>query len=334
FTIENLARVNVIAGRNSVGKSALLEAIFLLIGLESIGLTLKISGFRGIREFLGEYQSVQELLWVPLFHNFDVNNKIIITGNLKNSRGKHQVEFWLQSPEKLQISEISKEKPTAQKRLAQKYTNPEGITSEFEMGVFDGELSIRPFPNNPPFPGFFITARGGAPNHQEEAALFGKLIKEKRSFNLVEILQNVDRRLISLTTIQSAGGSMIFGDVGLDQLLPLSLLGDGMGRLSSIVLRIANAPRGIVLIDEIENGFHYSVLKNVWKVIGEAAKAFDTQLFITSHSYEAIRAATEYFQTDKDFALHRLDRINNHTEAISYDNDELLAAIEADFEVR
>ncbi len=53
---------------------------------------------------------------------------------------------------------------------------------------------------------------------------------------------------------------MIFADIGKDKLMPLPLLGDGVSRLMSIVLAIPMAEDGILLVDEKENGLHWSVM--------------------------------------------------------------------------
>ncbi len=63
----------------------------------------------------------------------------------------------------------------------------------------------------------------------------------------------------------------IYADIGLGRLLPVRLMGDGMSRIFSIALAIASAPGGIVLVDEIENGIHHSVMEKVWKAIGAFA---------------------------------------------------------------
>ena len=90
------------------------------------------------------------------------------------------------------------------------------------------------------------------------------------------------------------------------------------------------------MIDEIENGLHYSVLGDVWRVIDQTAKAFNTQIFATTHSRECIVAAHEAFESDDDydFRLHRLDQINGTIRAVTYPQGTLEAAIETNLEVR
>ena len=90
------------------------------------------------------------------------------------------------------------------------------------------------------------------------------------------------------------------------------------------------------MIDEIENGFHHSVLSLVWAAIGEAARRYDTQVFATTHSFECIEAAHEAFCENRPYAfrLHRLDRVENETKVITYDQETLGAAIRSGLEVR
>ena len=109
-----------------------------------------------------------------------------------------------------------------------------------------------------------------------------------------------------------------------------------MVRLASLVLHIGNAPNGVVLVDEIENGLHHSILPKVWRAIGEVAREFNTQVFATTHSLECIVAAHKAFAGSGlyDFRLHRLERRKATIRAVTYDQEALEAAIETGLEVR
>jgi AAA15 family ATPase/GTPase len=119
-------------------------------------------------------------------------------------------------------------------------------------------------------------------------------------------------------------------------MVPLPLMGEGMVRLASLVLAISNAQDGFVLIDEIENGLHHSILSKLWSAVGEVSRQFNTQVFATTHSNECIAAAHKAFRESGayDFRLHRLERIKETILAITYDQETLEAAIEAGLEVR
>ena len=112
---------------------------------------------------------------------------------------------------------------------------------------------------------------------------------------------------------------MLHGDIGFDRLLPLPLMGDGLGRLASLLLGIASAEGGMVLIDEIENGLHHGTMHKVWKLIDDAARRFNVQVFATTHSRECVTAAYRAFSEtmDKPFQLHRLERHGESIRAVT-----------------
>ena len=342
FSIESLDRVNLIAGTNNVGKTALLEAIFLLIGATNVTLVAKISAFRGIESFKGDPASVRESLWRPLFLKFDSQAVIKISGSLSTG-GQHSVELRLVPGTSARlamgnelVSEIGlvTNGPPGQ-AMQLRYTDPSGETHATEMLIDEKGIRVEPVPLQPPSPGFFLAARSSIPP-QADTERFGRLEVEEESYNLLETLRIVEPRLKRLTTIFSAGMPMIYGDIGLGRMLPLPLMGDGLGRLTSLLLAIANASHGIILVDEIENGLHHSIMSKVWQAIGDAAYRFDTQVFATTHSYECIRAAHQAFETSEryDFRLHRLERVADAVRAVTYDQEALTAAMKADLEVR
>jgi hypothetical protein len=171
---------------------------------------------------------------------------------------------------------------------------------------------------------------------QEDVQWFSKLDDVGRQDELVNTLQLIEPRLKQLAVSVADGIPMIYGDIGIGRRVPMSQMGEGMVRLLSLILEITNASGGSVLIDEIETGFHYSVMNSVWMTIAAAAHRSNTQIFATTHSFECIRAAHESFllREEYDFRLHRLDRIKGETRSVTYDSEMLAAAMASDFEVR
>lgn len=80
--------------------------------------------------------------------------------------------------------------------------------------------------------------------------------------------------------------------------VPLQSMGDGMTRVLQLILNALKARNGFLLIDEFENGLHYSVQEQVWRLIFELASANNMQVFATTHSDDCVRAfsaiATEH----------------------------------------
>ncbi|MCK4473405.1 MAG: ATP-binding protein, partial [Anaerolineae bacterium] len=162
---------------------------------------------------------------------------------------------------------------------------------------------------------------------------FSDLAIVKKEDEIVRMMKIIEPRLEGL----SVQRGMIWGDIeGMERLIPLPLMGDGIGRFLDIVLAISVAQDGILLIDEIENGFHHSIMSQVWKAIDEWAKEYTVQVFATTHSEECLRAAHQTFAASEqyDFALHRLEQVKGAIRAVTFDQETLDAAIEMDAEVR
>lgn len=350
---DSLVRVNLIAGLNSAGKTALLEAIYLLIGMGNAALIQRLSVFRKVTDsFSGGPQQFSEIFWDPLFYNLDSSKDIEIKG--LHSEGQHVVRLSIDRTRTKQVSVLlGGEKGDSDRldpvpvegdvlnsdALIYEHTKPDQsiIKTQSMLAGRDGSVtSIHVSPASPePIRGSFYAAnQPGGP--QEDAARYTRLESGREPIDLLDSLRIMEPRLERVRVGVVAGTPMLRGDIGIDRMAPLSLLGEGLVRLTGILLSIADAPDGVVLIDEIENGFHHSVLSRVWAAIGEAARRYNTQVFATTHSFECIEAAHEAFREDKEYAfrLHRLERIADETHVITYDQGTLAAALRSNLEVR
>lgn len=91
------------------------------------------------------------------------------------------------------------------------------------------------------------------------------------------------------------------------------------------------------MIDEIENGLHHSVVKDVWRLGRDFAQRYDVQIVATTHSDEMIVAAqTAFADAEPDLLrYHRLDRLEDGSvEAVTFDDRALTTAVKMDFDVR
>ena len=103
--------------------------------------------------------------------------------------------------------------------------------------------------------------------------------------------------------------------------------------MQHILWVLSLAPDGVVLVDEIENGLHHSVMPDVWRAVNRAAREFDTQVVATTHSFECVEAAHKGLEKD-DFRYHRLDVEGRNTRCVTYDSEMIEAAIRHNLEVR
>jgi hypothetical protein len=117
--------------------------------------------------------------------------------------------------------------------------------------------------------------------------------------------------------------------------IPLRTFGDGVNRLFGIILSLCNARNGVLLVDEIENGLHYSVQTEIWRTIFRLSNALNVQVFATSHSWDCVRAFQEAAaESPEDGVLIRLSK--NETKIIPtlFTEKELEIATRDQIEVR
>ncbi len=331
--LDDLARVNLIAGKNNTGKSALLEAIFTYTG--------EYDASRLLRATEMNLDDLDGSEWEPLFHNLDTNSPIRMCGG---------VAVAPPSPEErdgLEISIVDIDALPDNSRLI-RFTAGEGpdVSSKFlEFKPGDGVAVhlawSRRFYRNVRKPDLrfktvFIPSSEMVPRSQDTKR-FSKLLVERRSGNLLPVLREFEPRITGLALIGEPAS--IYGYLkGLEKPLPISTMGEGMRRITSLMLAIGSTEDGVVFIDEIENGLHYSIQTKVWQAIAEAAHEFNVQIFATTHSHEMILAAHEAFGEENlcDLRFFRLSRNREDKEirAVAYEPETLDAAIEVGFEVR
>ena len=117
--------------------------------------------------------------------------------------------------------------------------------------------------------------------------------------------------------------------------VPLKRLGDGANRLLAIALALANCRNGILLIDEAENGIHYSVQTDMWRMVFGAATRANVQVVATTHSWDCIAGfAAAAVGSDAEGILYRLEDIDGQLHAVRYPEEELEVAARQRIEVR
>lgn len=350
LSVGPLDRINLIAGKNNAGKTALLEALWLHHGPDHPESATAIDQFRGLTDL-----EPSEFL-LDLFHNFDRNTVIQFVANGTWGKGTRQLHISLtprttrelplpsQSPSESSLPSASSAVPASNDELVFSYineTNRKSTTkawlAQTQLAPNISGLSIQTsgerLPQRPV--GIFLSSRRIS-NQTDDAQRFGQLERSRKERDILDALHEIEPNLSRLTVIPIQNRPVVFGDIGLERLVPIALLGDGMNRLMSLAIAIASFPGGMVLIDEIENGLHHGIMNRVWKTIGTLARRYDVQIVATTHSWECIKAAHEAFGEMEvyDFRLHRLDRMDYDVRVTTYDRETLDAALAAEMEVR
>ena len=334
--IDQLSSINLIAGKNNSGKTSLLEAIFLLSGGGNTQMAINTNVIRGIEPNSDSVQ-VRDPFWKQLFFNLDIKRPIGIKGE-HTSHGQLALEIASEQQPTTEIplgraDEISATNLFDERSLIFRYKGPSGALVESHIRMKGPGVEVKqPTIINVPFPATIVLSR--TTNTHEDATRLGQLRRQKQGNLLLKALQAIEPRLQSIEDNSSSGTPMIWGDIGLLELVPLPLMGEGMTQIARLVLAIASVPAGgVVLVDEVENGIHHSVLPDVWRAIDEAAKQFHTQIFATTHSFECIEAAHQALGPD-GFLLHRLEVSDAENRCVTFKPNGISAAIRHNLEVR
>lgn len=331
--IDGLTRVNIIAGENNSGKTSLLEAVALLVDpspetIASVHRNRRIANPKG--------NALELVRWMP--SGGDTAKIVEIQGFSDDTR-ERRVSFEVVTREGLNRRD---------QRLFAQFANrftTDPRNEAFVATLIDGDespirLLLVPEPNRFAMaspramrPSRVISSGGAEPHLIED---FSRVKIDQTLDRYLPALKHVEPRLRDLDLANFAGDVQIYGNVGLGRLLPLPLMGEGIGRVLTFVISIASCPGGMVVVDEIENGLHHSILEKVWQAIGEAARIANCQVFATTHSYECIQAAQRAFADngEEDLAFIRLERRGDDIRAIVADEESLETAIGHRWEMR
>ena len=333
--IAGLSRINLVTGRNGSGKTSLLEAMFLLSCAGNPEALFRPIITRAT-ESTTQVRALSETFWKPLFLSLDTKRAIEIEAR-HSVHGPLSLNLFLEKPDAVEVSLNKSEQIPVQGAIGDSDV-------VFQYKVDSGEPVVGRIhaveekfqntkPNIPvPFPAISFSTQ--LTSMEEIAHLLGRLRKRKQGHLLLDALRIVEPRLQGIEDNSSSGAPMIWGDIGLPELVPLSMMGESMVRIARLVLGISSVPGGVLLADEIETGLHHSVLPNVWRVVDAAARQFDAQVIATTHSIECMRAAGAALIGNGGLSLHRLEASESGNRCVTYDEDDIGAAIDYNFEVR
>ena len=347
LSLFKIPRILLIGGRNNVGKSSFLEAVFLALDRMNPDLLSRHLNFRGVQGI----PLTPDSWWRPVFNNYDFSKPIEIEfednkSKLLSFKVRHEQNYTaynvqqsglVTAPQKnshvtstssavqaLHISATYNKKSIQDSHLT---IQPQGFS--FQVHHAEGTAATS---------AVYIssTARSSA---RDDAVRYSQLDLENKAAQILDIVKLIEPRITKLSVVAIGDMTELHADVdGFPRKVPISLMGDGVGRTLSISLSILASSGGIVLVDEIENGLHHSKLPEYWTAISNACIAANCQLIATTHSYECLAAAAKSTSSidPNSFSYTRIDRIKDSgkLKAVQYSSDELSAALDAEFEVR
>ncbi len=325
--IEKLGRVNLIVGKNNIGKSSLLEAIQLYATKADPAFLQQILAVRyedrGRQRIEKALSSVKYLF----FGRKDITGP---TDPIKISP--------VDDPEQqVQISlEFYRSKLDEEGRITFQILPP----AEYNTAEDPIPTVMRPRLFRTDAKGInVISIEANGLGNREIAQLWDKITLTNHEQEVLKALRIVAPGIEAINLVdQSARGERtpIVKAQGMSEPLPIRTLGDGMQRMLGISLALVNAQNGILLIDEIENGLHYSIQEDLWRLVFQIAHRLNVQVFASTHSWDCISGFQEAAQAEEgeEGVLIRLEYKKDDIIATIFDERDLAIATREQIEVR
>ena len=321
LTLDGLRRLNLIVGNNGSGKTALMEGLYLGAAA-SPQIALSLRQFRGFPPLQGP-MAVPSLaaLWEDLFRNFEIppGVEIDLSGNEADKMPFHRY-LRIHSA---QNAEITVPFPTPAEPQLPGTPNAAFSNISFEWRSKRGdeaETKAVITPQMTPAGLLMGQAAGGIVSGilparwpfsaDLAAANFTGLVKKGKKRSFIEAMKKLFPDLLEMDAGHEQGQGLLLVHLkNFDRPIPAFLFSDGFGRITEILLLIAQVSSGFVLIDEVENGLYFERYGEVLRAIDEFSRDFETQIFFTTHS-DAILDAFHEHVADKtdDFSIIRCFR--------------------------
>ena len=338
LTIERLGQVNLIVGKNNVGKSCLLEALQIYAHRGSPEI---IQNILASRDELGEmYGQITEMS-IPavkyLFHGREIfvrypnvdtfkigpvgdTDLRLVVNTQWNGRKNEDIEgMGVYSPG---INMLFGKEPFLSGPLSEFFAplfrysplrRVEGTACTFVPANSLDENTLTELWDN-------VALKPG-----EEDVLRGMHIiaPEVERINLI----GQERRSARIPLVKMRS---------VPEPIPLRSLGEGMTRLFGIVLALVNAQDGLLLVDEVDSGLHYTVHPALWRLVFKIAARLNVQVFATTHSWDCVKGFQQAAQEggNEEGMLVRLERRQEHIVPILFDTSRLSIATRQELEVR
>ena len=319
-----LRKVNLILGGQNVGKTSLLEAVYLgasdLADYQRLPAVFRLAEGRDALRFL---DMTFKDVGVSIALEFGLEKLLIDEGDGLESASL--------------ITEIN---------LPQRSTADRGYASGFGFnglqfnrvlesrslarlsgGVVAGVQALTQTP---------LAIPVNQPPQTELVQLFDRVVLKRKKPVLLDALKRVEPRLVDLHSLSPDGEQRVYLELdGLATAVPLPQLGHGFSRLLTLYCSLLVTDAKLALMDEVENGIHYASLPTLFKGVHDMATKQDVQTLMTTHSWDAIRAACEVFaDTPELFQVIRLERTDDNIKAVCIDGVRMLRLMAQDMEVR
>lgn len=323
--IKNLNRINLFVGDNNCGKTSVMEALQLFRTSELLGNIYSIARQR--ESIFGRNGNSLYENFICMFPHDGSNLEIRVSGvcngkNLACSISGMERQILIDTKEldrfllRDSAEELSDESMTEQFKGTVSYQYGDIVKEErIELDRLTKVFGT-PFSESKELKMIYV-----APFEHLKGNVIGQIVRNDGYKEIcVKALQLFDPEIEDMMIFRSDVGNRPVEYLKHRRLgnMPLSTFGDGIKKVLALSNAIAKSAGGILLIDEIETAIHKKYYEDIFRFLAKASQAFDVQLFITTHSLEAIDSllATQDYEkqnTEDSISVVTLKRKGNHT---------------------
>ena len=349
FRLDGLGRVNLLVGTNNCGKTSILECIELLRSSGNRYVLSSILGRRGEWGFTSDEDRQAHLDVTHLFANRDLRRDVVIeadrisTANSFSWNNKVTVSVNDLRDNELELDEQDQMEEDRGRFLRMDWSE---VADKFKARITSEGFV--------PLPGRSMRVRNGSNKAvqfigtngitaMEVVRLFDDLVLTENEEHVTQALRMVEPRIERIASVASelwplfreAPSGVFLKLKGVAARIPIGSAGDGMWRMLGLALALANAKGGVLLVDEIDTGLHYSVMGDMWRMVSRRATALNVQVFATTHSrdcYESLAAIAGHDSLPSEVAIQRIEP--SRGQAVGFSNDDIVVAAERGIEIR
>jgi len=346
ISMISLERVNLITGKNNVGKTSLLEVIGIYASqMNLIYLFDVLKSRKDIYLKKGSSDIDYKKSFLSFFSNRTTENlsdkkRVLIKTLKKGSIEAHllflKLVAFTEDESGVKSELLSDEKPVVQHKTGIKIGNDDQavIYSKKEIEHILTTQKLH----------FDVNCRSIAAQNTIggiSKAAWDYIVESDKKNVLSETLKMLDENIAEVTFQPDNSlpekGNIVLKLQNQQSLVSPESMGIGIVRVLNVFNGLFEAKNGFLLIDEFETGFHYAVLEKLWEIVFKLSKELNVQVFATTQSYDCIQAFGKIINGEdylKQGKMIRLERHNDDIQETDINADELSIAIENNIDLR